>query len=131
MVPCPGAGCEGCAQGVGVQVRYAFAIADWETRRVGLIELGRNNGLMLQEWSYRNGGLRGMVVDMRKEGKHRQSRTKLTYLDQEASHWALGLDVPDVGLALFLTWDKAGFRLAPEVRERYSGSSRRSQTRRG
>lgn len=131
MVPCVPPGCEPCGQGVGAQVRYAFAVADWETRRVGLVEVGRNNGLMIRELALSNGGLRGMVLDLSKEGRHRQSRTHVTYCGELASDWALGQDVPDVGLALYLTWVKAGCRVPEELARAYGARYSRSSARSG
>lgn len=131
MIPCVGHGCEGCARGVGAQIRYAFAVADWETRRCGLLEVGRQNGLLLQDWMVRNGGFRGMAVDLCKQGSQRQSRTVLRYLEEEGTAWAMGLDVPEVGLALYLTWTKAGCVVPSALRERYEGRLSGGQSGRG
>jgi len=131
MVPCPGQGCEACACGVGRQIRYTFAVADWETRRSGLLEVGQQNGLLIQSWCARNGGLRGMMLDLSKAGRQRQSRTVVRYVEQEAPAWAMGLDVPEVGLALYLTWQKSGCRVPEELRAAYEGKAKAGGSEQG
>jgi hypothetical protein len=122
MVPCSGNDCEACGAAIGAQVRYCFAVAEVTTRRIGLIEMGKSNGLMLQEWSARNGGLRGMMVELRKHTKSPQSRTEILYVDDPAPLWSVGVDAPDPALALYLTWHKAGFKMPAEFRERMKSS---------
>jgi hypothetical protein len=115
MAPCAGSGCEYCATGIGAQVRYCVAVADTTTRRTGLIEFGRQNGLLLRDWSNRSGTLRGLVIEVNKHTKNVQSRTVLRYVDIPCQPWYLGCPVPDVALALFLTWHKAGMRMPEEL----------------
>lgn len=130
MRPCPGEGCELCAEGVGAQVRYCFSVVDVETRRVGLIELGRGHGMELQEWSGGNGGLKGLQFEAHKDGKASQSRTVLCYIDQVAPDWVSGVEGPEVRLALFLTWDKAGFPVPEGLRSQYRRRPSQGKTRR-
>lgn len=130
MCPCLGTGCEYCGAAIGAQVRYCFGCAEVYQRRVGLIEMGRSNGLLLQEWSRRAGGLRGMSVRLSKHSKSSQSRTEMTYLDIEAPGWVLGVKPPDASLALYLTWHKAGFEMPSEFKQHMQGffHSRRGPT---
>jgi hypothetical protein len=121
MCPCAGTGCDYCASGIAAQVRYVMAVAEIETRRIGLIEFGRTNGLLIRDWMPRNGGLRGMVIDVTKHSKNVQSRTEIKYCDRMPDPWYLALDVPDCCVALFLTWHKAGLKMPNELVE----SSRR------
>lgn len=117
MAPCSGSGCDFCATGIGAQVRYTVACAETSTRRVGLIEFGRSNGLLLRDWMNRQGGLRGMVIEVSKHSKNVQSRTEIKYIDLPCEHWYLGMEVPDAATALFLTWHKAGMRMPQELVE--------------
>ena len=117
MAPCAGSGCDYCATGIGAQVRYCVACAETATRRVGLIEFGRQNGLQLRDWVHRTGTMRGMVIEISKHSKNVQSRTEIKYIDIPCEPWYLGLEVPDVSTALFLTWHKAGMRMPEELIE--------------
>lgn len=121
MAPCAGSGCDYCATGIGSQVRYCMSVAEMSSKRVGLIEFGRSNGLLIQDWVHRRGGLRGMVIEVSKHSKNVQSRTVIRYVDLPCEPWYLGLEVPDASTALFLTWHKAGMRMPEELIE----SSRR------
>lgn len=120
MEPCLGQRCDRCAEGVGAQVRYCFGVAETSTKRIGLVEMGRGNGLLLQDWSFVQGGLRGMLIEMSKQSKASQSRTEIKLVERPVPLWIDGLEGPDVGLALFLTWEKARFRVPQEMVERYS-----------
>ena len=128
MAPCLEERCQACSEGIGSQIRYAFGVAEITTKRVGMIEMGRGNGLMLQDWSIRAGGLRGLMVEFSKHSKQSQSRTEVKYIDHPPPLWIDGLDGPDVGLALYLTWEKAGFGVPTDLRERYGGRHSRSRT---
>jgi len=117
MAPCCGSGCDYCATGIGSQVRYCFACAEVASRRVGLIEFSVGNGRLIQDWVNRAGTLRGLVVEISKHSKNVQSRTELVYVERPCEPWFLGLEVPDVALALYLTWHKAGMRVPKELEE--------------
>lgn len=116
MAPCPGAGCEFCGAAIGSQIRYCFGVVELFTRRVGLLELGRSNGLLVQDWSYRSGGLRGMTLRLSKHSKSAQSRCVLEYVEEEPPGYVAKLVAPDPSLALYLTWHKAGFAMPEDFR---------------
>ena len=61
--------------------------------------------------------MRGMVIEISKHSKNVQSRTEIKYIDIPCDPWYLGLEVPDVSTALFLTWHKAGMRMPEELIE--------------
>lgn len=130
MVPCIGAGCDCCAAAIGAQVRYAVAVAEISSRRTGLIEFGRSNGLALRDWAAQGFGLRGMTIEVVKHTKSVQSRTEVRMIDPVAPSGFLALEVPDPSLALYLTWHKAGFAMPAEFRDRMAGllSSRATRT---
>jgi hypothetical protein len=100
-----------CAEGIGGQVRYVFSAAEVSTRRVGLLEVGRENGLLIRSWIGRHGSFKGMVIELTKHSQSRGSRTKIEYIDGEEPPWWAALDPPDVKRALLMTWKKAGFRM--------------------
>lgn len=120
MCPCSGSGCELCSAGVGSQVRYVFAVAETSTRRVGLFEVARGNGQLIRDWSERCGGLRGMRLEVEKHSRSSQSRTEVRYVEAPCDPWYLGLAVPDVQLALYLTWHKAGMVMPAAFDQRMS-----------
>lgn len=111
MAPCTGAECAMCAEGVGGQVRYVFGAAEVHTKRVGLLEISRSNGLLVQSWMARHGGFEGMVLELTKHSHSKSSRTEIVYIDDPAPAWFRGLEVPNVRRALLMTWKKAGFVL--------------------
>ena len=117
MAPCVGEGCELCGEGIGGQVRYVFACAEVSSKRAGLLEVGRNNGLLIRSWVPRHDGFRGMVLELMKHSHSRTSRTEVLYVDREEPPWYLALEVPDVKRALLMTWKKAGFRLPKGMSE--------------
>ena len=127
MTPCPGEGCEECHRGTGGQIRYVFGVADRVTRRCGLIEFGRSNGLLIREWAERNAGLHGLMIDVTKHSKNVQSRTVVTEVREAPPAWIYTIDPPDVCLALFLTWQKGNFRMPREFAEEMSRRSLRRQ----
>ena len=113
MAPCAGDSCEMCGEGLAGQVRYVFAAGEVSTKRVGLLEVGRSNGLLLRSWIPRRGSFRGMVIELMKHSHSKASRTELLYIDDPAPPWIAALDVPDVKRALLMTWKKGGFTLPP------------------
>lgn len=131
MRPCVRPGCPECADGVGGQIRYCFGVAEEETRRTGLIEFGRGNGLLIRAWAESAGYCRGLVFEAHKAGRQAQSRTELILMDREPPPWALEVDAPDVQLALYLTWEKGGFRVPAELREHFGGRLLQGHTPRG
>lgn len=118
MYPCAGDGCEMCKEGVGSQVRYVLAVVETSGRRVGLIEFGKSNGQLIRDWTARNNGLRGMRIEVSKTTKSVQSRTVVEYVSIPCEPWYLGMEVPDVAQALYLTWHKAGMIMPKQFAER-------------
>jgi len=131
MCPCIGHGCDFCAAAIGAQVRYCVSCAEVTSRRVGLIEFGRSNGLLLRDWTPRAGGLRGMTIEVSKHSKSVQSRTELAYVDRICEPWFLSLGVPDPCLALYLTWQKAGMAMPEVFAKRMADSVSEKVTPRG
>lgn len=117
MAPCVGEACELCKEGIAGQVRYVFGAAEVTTKRVGLLEVGRSNGLLLRSWIPRRGEFRGMKIELSKHSHSKGSRTELLYIDQEEAPWYLALDAPDVKRALLMTWRKGGFKLPQGMAE--------------
>jgi len=120
MCPCLGVGCRLCASGIGAQVRYCFAVAERSTRRVGLIELGRGNGLLVRDWAYSRGEMRGLMIEVSKHSRSPQSRTEVQRVHEDAPLWSVGILEPDPSLALYLTWHKAGLPMPQKFEEEMS-----------
>jgi hypothetical protein len=130
MAPCCGQECDLCAAGTGVQIRYCFAVVEPLTRRVGLIEFGESNGRMIRDWGNRNGGIRGVQIEVFKHSKSAQSRTQINYIDEIPPLWIASCDIPDPALALYLTWSKANMPMPSEFALRMSAVLERSEAER-
>lgn len=109
MVPCAGAGCRLCADGVGAQLRYVVAAAEVATHRSGLLEVGHTVALELRDLAVHHGGMRGMVLEISKHSFSRQSRMEVRPIDREEEPWWREIDYPDPKAALYFGWQKAGF----------------------
>lgn len=117
MWPCSGKDCELCRRAIGAQLRYVVACVEPISRKVGMIEVGRNHGLQLRDWIDRAGGWIGMMVEFAKHSTARQSRTEMVYVDQAPPAWIYELQAPDIARALILTWRKAEMPIPPEVQK--------------
>lgn len=106
MVPCPGEGCPLCEQGLGTQARYVFSVVEWETRRIGLLELGRGHTLQIQDWMAQVGGLRGMSIEIVRSALAKQSRMSVTLVSNAAPLFFQHLEGPDLERALKSTWQR-------------------------
>ena len=107
MVPCCGDDCPLCAMGLGSQARYVFSVVEWETRRVGLLELGRGHALQVQDWMARNEGLRGMSIELVRSGQTKQSKQVITYVEDIVPVFFRMLEGPDLARAVKSTWQRA------------------------
>lgn len=106
MVACVGEGCPLCAIGLGNQARYVFSVVEWETRRVGLLELGRGHALQVQDWIDRAGGLRGMSIEIVRQSVKKQSGLEVRFIEEEAPVYFRHLEGPDVERAVRSTWER-------------------------
>jgi hypothetical protein len=106
MVPCLGEGCPLCAQGFGNQARYVFSVVEWETRRIGLIELGRGNALQVADWMGAAGGLRGLSISITRSSSKKQSSIDMKWLQEEAPIYFRHLKGPDLKRALEATFSR-------------------------
>jgi hypothetical protein len=107
MVPCLGEACPLCASGFGNQARYVFSVVEWETRRIGLLELGRGHTLQVQDWMERNGGLRGMSIGIRRSSPKRQSAIEMVFVDETPPVYFQHLQGPDLARALRSTFERS------------------------
>ena len=104
MVPCLSEGCPLCASGLGNQARYVFSVVEWESRRVGLLELGRGQALRVQDWMGAAGGLRGMSIEVVRSSVKKQSSLELKLILEEAPIYFHHLEGPDLRRAVEATW---------------------------
>lgn len=116
MEPCTGTSCQGCAEGLGKQLRFVFAVAETSTRRAGLLEVGQYVAELLHEWEGRNQGLRGMWVEVSKHTQAIRSRMEVSYIDRPVDPRLLELEVPDVRDALRRTWAELKKTEGPGIR---------------
>jgi hypothetical protein len=106
MVPCSGEECPHCAMGLGSQARYVFSVVEWESRRVGLLELGRGHALQIQDWIGEVGALRGMSFEMVRSGSKRQSALTIVLLRESVPLFFRHLEGPDLVRAVKSTWER-------------------------
>lgn len=104
MVPCLAEACPLCASGLGSQARYVFSVVEWESRRVGLLELGRGQALRVQDWMECSGGLRGMSIEVVRSSSKKQSSLELSLIEEEAPIYFKHLEGPDLQRAVESTW---------------------------
>lgn len=118
MWPCSGEECELCKRGIGAQLRYVVACCEPVSRKVGMLEIGKNHGLQLKDWCGRAAGFKGMMVEFSKHSAARQSRTEMVFVDQAPPVWVFELEAPDIARALILTWRKAEMPVPQAVQEK-------------
>ena len=106
MVPCVGDGCPLCTTGIGSQARYVFSVVEWESRRVGLLELGRGHALRVQDWMTSNGGLRGMTIELERSSLPKQSRVDIRLVEEAVPLFFEHLEGPDLARAVRSTWQR-------------------------
>jgi hypothetical protein len=113
MWPCLKETCGMCKQGIGSQVRYVMAAAEIATKRVGILEVGRGNGLIIRDWAIGHEGLTGVVIELEKHSHARTSRTEIRCIEKECGPWPYHIELPDLRRALLLTWTKANMPIPP------------------
>jgi hypothetical protein len=104
MVPCLGERCPLCESGFGSQARYVFAVVDWESRRVGLLELGRSQALRVQDWAETFGALRGVSFEIVRSSGKKQSSIDMSLVTAEVPLYFQHLSGPDPATAVESTW---------------------------
>jgi len=107
-----------CEKGIGSQVRYVMGAVEVSTRRVGILEVGRGNGLLIRDWVGSRGEMHGLQIELEKHSHSRTSRTEVRWIQQEPPPWVHIVEVPDIRRALILTWDKAKMPIPPGMKER-------------
>lgn len=123
MVPCLGESCPLCSTGLGSQARYVVSVVEWESRRVGLFEVGRGHALSMQEWASSAGSLRGVSIEVQRVSHSKQSRMDVRLVTDESPLYFRHLKGPDLEKALASTFkrgDKITLEEEPSrpVRER-------------
>jgi len=111
MWPCSGSSCGLCEDGVGRQVRFVFAVVEVSSRRVGLLEVSESVGRLIRDWIPRHQGLRGMHLYFGRHSSSVKSRMEVEYADEFDVAWWADLEVPDIKVALELTWTKMKAKL--------------------
>lgn len=117
MVPCLGDRCPLCEMGLGSQARYVFSVVDWETRRVGLLELGRGQALRVQDWAESFGSLRGLSVEIVRSSAKKQSSLDMRMVTEAVPVYFQHMEGPDPVKAVAQTWarvDRIVLEAAPE-----------------
>lgn len=107
MVPCLGEGCPLCESGLGNQARYVLAVVEWETRRVGLLELGRGQALRVQDWAEAQGALRGLSIEIVRSSVKKQSSIDMSMVTSSPPVYFQHLKGPDPAEALKQTFQRA------------------------
>ena len=107
MVPCLGDGCPLCDMGLGNQARYVFSVVEWESRRVGLLELGRGQALRVQDWAEAQGSLRGLSIEIVRSSAKKQSSLDLSMVSEAVPVYFQHIPGPDLAKAVASTWKRA------------------------
>jgi len=106
MRQCERVDCSLCAAQIGAQVRYVFAVVEVTTRIVGVLEVGKEVGLLIRDQAAGRGFLRGLVIELGKASGSRQSRTEVQGIEGIAPTWCMSIPEPDLGHILRRTWDR-------------------------
>lgn len=106
MVPCLGDACPLCAMGLGAQARYVVSVVEWESRRIGLFEVGRGHAVCLNDWASSQGGLRGLSIEIQRVSHSKQARMDVRLVTDEEPIWFKHLEGPDVVKALASTFQR-------------------------
>lgn len=114
MVPCVGESCPMCNKGLGTQARYVFSVVEWETRRVGLLELGRGHALQVRDWGSEAGSVRGVSIELQRSSHSKQSRIEMTFVSDSTPLFFQHLEGPDLARAVKSTWHRAASQLLNE-----------------
>jgi hypothetical protein len=108
MQPCDRNGCESCAAGIGRQVRYVMCAVEVTTHQVGVLEISESVANLVREWSVPHNGSRGLMVELRKATKAKNSRMVVELVKEHPPAWALALQPLDLHEVLSKTWEKIG-----------------------
>jgi len=108
MKVCSGPVCDCCERGVGKQLRYVACGVEPTSRQLGVIEFSKPVAELLRDWSRRNGGFRGMMVEFTKATKSKHSRMEVKYIDAVATPFCLAVEPYDLGEVMRLTWERLG-----------------------
>jgi hypothetical protein len=84
-----------------------FAVVEWETRRVGLLELGRGQTLRVQDWMEVQGSLRGLSIEIVRSSVKKQSSIDMSMVTLAAPLYFQHLKGPDPVEALKQTFQRA------------------------
>lgn len=96
MLRCVGANCAWCDRGVGRQIRCVLCVAESSTHRVGVIELSQSVGLLVRDWGYARGTMRGLQVEFSRVGRSKHSRIEAICLSDVEPSWSRSLQSLDV-----------------------------------
>jgi hypothetical protein len=114
MVPCVGDACPMCAKGLGTQARYVFSVVEWETRRVGLLELGRGHALQVRDWGKTGGTIRGVSLELQRASHSKQSRIEVSFVSDTTPLFFQHLQGPDLARAVKSTWQRQASQVLHE-----------------
>lgn len=107
MWPCVDEGCGMCQRGIGEQVRYVMGAAEVSTHRVGILEVGRANGMLIRDRVRSQGHAEGVVMELSKHSHARTSQTEIRFVEVPVFPWIHQVEAPDLKRALLLTWQRA------------------------
>lgn len=96
MLRCAGANCVWCERGVGRQIRCVLCVAESSTHRVGVVEFSESVGLLLRDWGYTRGTMRGLQVEFHRVGRSKHSRIEAQLLSDIEPQWSKQLSPLDV-----------------------------------
>jgi hypothetical protein len=96
MLRCAGCDCAWCQRGIGRQVRCVLCVAESSTHRVGVIELSESVGLLVRDWGYARGTMRGLQIELHRVGRSKHSRIEAQFLSDHEPEWSRSLQSLDM-----------------------------------
>lgn len=106
MIPCGGSECKWCAQGIGKQTRCVFSVHCIDTNITGLMEVSRQNALIIRDKAVVNGSLCGSVFNFRRSGHSRKAGLDIRLCDHYLPDKANDIRAPDPTKCLKASWGK-------------------------
>lgn len=107
MRNCAGEGCKTCERGIGKQARYVMSACRIRDGKIGILEVGRPAALMIRELAQGRGRLRGLAIQLEREGVSKHSRIEVAVFEGIVPKPFESFPALDVPRVLELTWATA------------------------
>ena len=106
MRRCKGEGCELCQIEIGRQVRYLLHVAELATKQQGIWEFGPGSAEKIQTYTEELGFLKGIILEVARTGKHKNSKIDVKLVRQKIQPWLLAIKPIDLDIVLEKTFER-------------------------